>query len=234
MANAPNGAAPLLDFIYKAETGRTGLDAYRTIIGHRESRLTKPVTEFTLAELLEAQKAWGKNWRSSAAGAPQIIRKTLLDLCARLDLKAEQKFTPELQDRLAYQLLRQRGYEEFIAGKLPFRSFALALSKEWASLPVLMDAQGAKGKVKRGQSYYDGDGLNGATVSPGDLESILSEVLNRASVPTPSPIPPPPDIPAPGPVDPAPTKRGGINWWFIIGALIAAVLAGIAFIPLPI
>lgn len=240
MPDAPNGAAPLLAFIYHAETGKTGDAAYRTIVGHREGQLSKPVTDFTLEELLNAQKTWGKKWRSSAAGAPQIIRDTLLDLCKRLDLKAEQKFTPALQDRLAYQLLKQRGYEDFIAGRLPFKTFALALSKEWASLPVLQPIQGAHAAVARGQSYYDGDGLNGATVKPGDLEAILSEVLNDASRAKPAPAPAP--IPAPRPIEQheepiaPPPDKGGLSPWLIGAALLVAIgCALVAFtVPLPI
>jgi len=239
--NVPAGAAILLAFIYKAETGRTGLDAYRTIIGRRESGLTKPVTDFTLSELLEAQKAWGKKWKSSAAGAPQIIRDTLMGLCAKLDLKAEQKFDPDLQDALAFELLKQRGWARFVTGELPLKAFALALAKEWASMPVVEATQGAHGRLKRGQSYYDGDGLNGATVTPGDLEATLAEVLNEA---TRSPaIPAPPDAPlpppAPDPTDaiaPPPDRKGCVSPFVVIAALLVAIgLAAIAFfVPLPI
>jgi hypothetical protein len=151
MLEAPQGGLPVIDprslpllaFIYRAETGRTGAAAHETIIGHHEDQLPWPLTDYTLGELLEAQKAWSKKWKSSAAGAPQIIRSTLLDLCGRLDLKAEQKFTPELPDQLAYQLLVQRGFAEFIAGRLALKSFALRLSMEWALLPLLYDTQGA-------------------------------------------------------------------------------------------
>jgi hypothetical protein len=233
----PANALILLDFIGKAETARTGIEAFNTIIGHRESKLNKPLVEFTLAELLNAQKTWGKNWRSSAAGKYQIIRKTLMDLCARLGLKAEQKFTPELQDQLAYELLKGRGYADFATGKLAIKSFALALSKEWASLPVLFDTQGANGPVKRGTSYYAGDGLNGATVSPVEFEAVLAEVLNAAAR-EPDAAPPLPPNPPPmeeheKPIAPPPATRG-LNWWVIGAVLAAAALAFIAFVPLPI
>ncbi len=33
---------------------------------------------------------------------------------------------------------------------------------EWASLPVLADSQGDRQRIRRGQSYYAGDGLNRA------------------------------------------------------------------------
>jgi hypothetical protein len=47
-----------------------------------------------------------------------------------------------------------------------------------------------------------------------------------------TPNPPPPDIPSPDPRQPE--KKGGLGWLWIVGAAIAAVLAFVAFVPLPI
>lgn len=185
-ANVPSGAAKLLDFIGKAETARDGLAAYRTIIGHREDQIPKPIIDMTVDELIAAQLGWGKRWKSSAAGKYQIIRKTLVGLKAALKLTGKEKFTPELQDRLALELLRQRGFDKAVDGKLGQDAFALAIAKEWASMPVLKAVQGASRKVARGQSFYAGDGLNKSLVSADEFEAVLSAVLKpRASqVPT--------------------------------------------------
>ena len=69
----PAAARILLDLIYRTETGRSPPTCYTTIIGHREGQLQKPITAMTLDELMAAQRTWGKKWKSSAAGAPQII-----------------------------------------------------------------------------------------------------------------------------------------------------------------
>jgi muramidase (phage lysozyme) len=203
----PAAARILLDLIYQAETGRAPPACYTTIIGHREGQLQKPITAMTLDELLAAQRGWGKKWKSSAAGAPQIIRATLQNLVTRLALSGKEKFTPELQDRMAFTLLLWRGWETFAAGRMSITVFGNALAKEWASFPVLTPQKGPHGKLKRGQSYYDGDGLNSALISPDKVEATLRLVLQAAGKPAdasavpeaPKPVPTPQPQPAPAP-----------------------------------
>jgi muramidase (phage lysozyme) len=231
--NAMRAAELLLDFIGKTETGREGIEAYNTVYGHKEGKLGKALTDFTIDELLAAQRTWGKNWGSSAAGKFQIIRKTLAGLVAQTGLAGTAKFSKNTQDMLGYQLLKGRGFEQFAAGTLPLKDFALNLSKEWASFPVLATTQGASRQVTRGMSFYAGDGLNKALVSPGDVESLLSEALNLMSKPVPAPTPsdPPRPVPKPVPVDPAPpaaVKRGKLGWW-LLGVVIIAALIFAAF-----
>lgn len=179
--NALRGAEILLDFLGHTETGRTGTDAYRTIYGHREGTLPKPVTDFTIDELLAAQLRWGKNWGSSAAGKFQIIRKTLAGLVKRLGLSGSTKFSAKTQDMLGLQLLLGRDYERFADGRIGVEAFALELAKEWASMPVLADTKGASRRVKAGQSYYAGDGLNKSLVTPAELRAVLEQVLETVA-----------------------------------------------------
>lgn len=181
----PAGAALLLDFVYATETSKDAPACYEVIYGNRQAALTKPITAMTLAEIQEAQKTWAtKAWAgrfgstkaSSATGAPQFMRATLASLIAELKLSTSQKLDGNLQDRLAYHLLKRRGYSEFMAGKISRAEFGKRLAQEWASFPVLADTQGAHRKVARGQSYYAGDGLNKALVAPGAVESVLDKV----------------------------------------------------------
>jgi len=235
MSNVPNGAAILLDFIGETETGRTGPEAYRTIYRHKQGTLPKPVTEFTLDELLAAQLKWGKNWGSSAAGKYQIIRATLKGLVAELGLPGSTKFTPAIQDAMGFALLKRRGWDKFASGQLSLKGYGNELAKEWASFPVLVDMQGASRRVMRGQSYYAGDGINKSLVKPGDVEAVLSDVLNRLSVSNlpAQPVPAPkPSADAPAPADPASKPRKGVPLWLLIaGALVAAGLA-LLFLPI--
>lgn len=201
--NVPAGAAVLLDFIGKAETARDGEAAYNTIIGHKEGKLDKPLTSHTLDELTAEQSRWVKNWKvsSGAAGRYQIIRKTLLGLMLELGLRGTQHFDANLQDRLGYHLLKTRGYDAFAAGRTTRETFALSLAKEWASMPVLAEVQGASRKLHRGQSYYAGDGINGALVSAEQLEAILDRAREARTAPSavPGTIPPAqPSLPATG------------------------------------
>lgn len=190
MPAIPAGARILLDFVYAAETDREGDARFLTIIGHNEARLNKPLTAFTVDELLLAQKGWPKRFgvTSGAAGAPQIIRKTLLGLKQSLGLRGSERFTPALQDRLAYALLKARGYERVVRGAMTVEAFALELAREWASMPVLAAVKGGSRRVARGQSYYAGDGANAARVSAEALEAVLAEAFGSgATAPEPRP-----------------------------------------------
>jgi len=173
----------LLELIKKTETGRTGIAAYRTIYGHREDTLPVQITDMTVGHLLKAQAAWGKKWGSSAAGAYQFIRKTLAGLVKELNIDPSEKFTPALQDQLGYHLLVRRGLLRFRGGKMSAKEFGNNLAKEWASFPVLNDMQGASRLLKRGQSYYAGDGLNKSLIAPEVVERLLGTAQPDMTVP---------------------------------------------------
>lgn len=181
----PAGAALLLDFIYRTETSKSAPGCYDVIYGNRQSALTKPVTQMTLAEVQEAQKTWAtKAWAarfgsgkaSSATGAPQLMRATLAGLIDELGLRLGQVLDGDLQDRLGYHLLKRRGYSEFMAGKITRTEFGKRLAQEWASFPVLAPVKGASRNLLRGQSYYAGDGLNKSLTKPETVEAVLDRV----------------------------------------------------------
>lgn len=179
----PSGAAILLDFIYTTETSRKAPECYAVIYGHNQDKLPKPLTSMTYGEVVDAQKSWSKRFGSSAAGAAQFMRATLIDLAnANPSLRGDQLFAGDLQDRLAYKLLIRRGYDEFMAGKLSRTEFGKRLAQEWASFPVLVATKGAHRDLKRGQSYYAGDGLNKALVSPEKVEAMLDRVKAAGQV----------------------------------------------------
>ena len=169
----PAGAALLLDFIGNIEAPQ----GYNTIYGNNQKRLPKPVTKMTLAAIQSAQPLWTKRFGSSATGRYQFMRSTLKDLIDELKLSSAQKLDAGLQDRLAYHLLRRRGYDAFVFGRIDVQEFGKRLSQEWASLPVLKGTRGAHRNVSRGQSYYAGDGLNKSLVAPEKVESVLEAVL---------------------------------------------------------
>src|SRR6185312_12693691 len=139
---------------------------YDVIYGHHEKSLPHPITAMTIDQLLAAQKTWGKQWGSSAAGRYQVMQATLAGLKKALGLGGTEAFSPDLQDRLGYQLLKQRGYADFMARKITINAFAKRLAQEWASLPVLEATQGAHRRVAEGETYYAGDRLNRALISP--------------------------------------------------------------------
>jgi muramidase (phage lysozyme) len=193
--SVPAGAALLLGFIYKTETSRNPPECYEVIYGHNQDELPKPLTTMTLDEVEAAQPYWSKRFGSSASGAAQFMRntldapQTLRDIEGEMGLTGKELFSPSLQDRMAYHLLKRRGYAQFMAGKLSIEGFGKNLAKEWASFPVLADTTGAHRKIKRGQSYYAGDGLNKALIKPEEVENLLK--LVRTVSPEPKPTSPP-------------------------------------------
>ena len=131
--------APLFDLIGEAEgTDRgDGYDetlAYGAFTGGNVS-----LTRMTLAEIDKLQTAMlqhpGNRWNSSALGRYQITRTTLRGLKRKLALPETALFTPALQDKLAYELLKNRGLLGWKAGEISNYQFAANLAMEWASLP---------------------------------------------------------------------------------------------------
>jgi hypothetical protein len=95
-----------------------------------------------------------------------------------LNIKQAQVFDQAMQDRLALQLLKERGIGGFRNGSKSAVQFGLSLAQEWASLPVLADTMRDNIKIKRGQSYYDGVGSNSALTTPEKVEAILKTIRN--------------------------------------------------------
>ncbi|MBZ9986052.1 hypothetical protein LB572_02960 [Mesorhizobium sp. BH1-1-5] len=181
--NIPKAAAALLDFIGSIEAPR----GYDTVYGNNQAKLVKPLTSMTIDEVISAGLSWSKMFGSSAAGKLQFMRATLQRLKKKLMLSGAELLDAGMQDRLGYQLLIERGYSDFVAGKIGPIAFGKALAQEWASFPVLSATKGATRSLKRGQSYYAGDGLNKALVSPERVEAMLAQVLAMATAPADKP-----------------------------------------------
>lgn len=172
----PTGAALLLDLIRALETGTADRSSYDVIYGHHQEKLKKQISKITIDELIKLQPSLTRRFKSSAVGGYQIVLKTLMYLKKDLRLRGNQIFSPDLQDRLAYHLLKKRGYNEFISGSITRTEFGKRLAMEWASIPVLTTTTGAKQKVRRGQSYYAGDAINRATTTPSKVEAVLNKL----------------------------------------------------------
>lgn len=168
----PQAAAAILKFIY----GHESRGNYEAISSFKQAKLPKKITAMTVDEVLREQQTWRKKYGtlSSAAGAPQIIYKTLLRLKEVMGLTGKEKFNSDLQDRMAFQLLRYRGYDAFMAGKMTTVEFGKSIAQEWASMPVLSNTKNYKGvNIKRGSSYYAGDGLNASGTDAAEFERVL-------------------------------------------------------------
>ena len=224
----PAGAAILLDFIRKTEVGRTDRASYDVIYGQNQHQLKKQITAMTIGELVDEQASFTKRFKSSASGGYQFMRKTLQDLARELRLSGKQMFDPDLQDRLGYHLLKRRGYEEFMAGKITMTEFSKRLAMEWASFPVLAATKGAHGQLKRGQSYYDGDALNKALVTADAIEAVLRKAKAAGNdLPVLAPEKPETERLPPEPEKPKPVWKSKRAWlWSYIGTMSPAALMG--------
>lgn len=187
--SVPAPAARLLEFIYSTETGREPPECYEVVYGQRQSDLAKPLTQMTFDEVVRDGPTRTRRFGSSAAGAGQFMRdtldapKTAADIKGQMGLTGSELFSPDLQDRMAFHLLKRRGYEEFMSGTIGVVEFGKALAQEWASFPVLADTRGAHRTVARGETYYAGDRLNKALVKPERIEALLSEVKDMQATP---------------------------------------------------
>lgn len=237
----PTGSALLLDFIYRTDAGKAPPECYDTIFGNRQSGLTKPITKMTLGELIDAQKTWstkawakkfGSDKASSAAGAPQFMRTTPIDLAKELHLSGAEVFNADFQGRQAFHLLKRRGYEAFMSGKIDRTEFGKRLAMEWASFPVLAACKGAHRQIKRGDSYYLGDGINKVGTQPLTVEALLDRVKaagNHVQASQPVVVQKPRVVERPVVADPGeletPTTKSKTFWTWLLTAIGAPLAA---------
>ena len=171
---------PLLEFIKKPESRGN----YNIVWGgispaHRPAKL---LTEMTIGQVLAWQDRIDPLYMSEAAGAYQILEDTLRGLYRSAGYSLDDLFDEANQDGLAVALLRRRGLDEYLAGRISAEKFAQSLSQEWASLPCI--TKDRRGRPATGQSYYAGDGLNKAHVSREDFLAAVRAVKASAPPPT--------------------------------------------------
>jgi hypothetical protein len=134
----------------------------------------------TVAEVLAWQSEAIRRYRQKmlsrtgygAAGRYQIVRATLQSLIDS-DWKMTDRFDAETQDLLALALLRRRGWDRWLAGRLRGGDdrFADALSMEWASLPYHTN-----------RSYHDSDGHgNRSLVARDEVLAVLQRIRREVA-----------------------------------------------------
>ncbi len=149
---------PLLELIADKESG----GMYNRVYNKDGSDVRlENLTGMTINQVIAWQRNYTENEgsASSAAGKYQIIRKTLTGLRDSMGLTGNELYDEAMQDRMAMELLNQRGYDDYLAGRIDDSTFMRKISQEWASMP----------KDESGVSYYAGDGLNKAHTTPATL-----------------------------------------------------------------
>jgi len=162
------GWGPVLELIAKAESVGGSYDSVypgRTKVG---------LSQMTIAEADDWQSRTAGSRGSAAAGRYQFMN--ILDQAANAGLSGDDIFSPANQDKMAIALIeKKRGVTVDMVKDNPLEA-ARRLAMEWAGLPVLSTTKGNTRTVNRGQSYYSGDGLNKATVSPEELMGSFGQV----------------------------------------------------------
>lgn len=165
--DGPLSGAPLLDLIGKAEGGSAGYDAANKGTAGNLPKGYPGLSKLTVGEVMDLQA----RKEIFAAGRYQIIPETLAKLVASKIVKREDQFSPVIQDKLAMELINRRLAK---AGSDPIEQ-QLELSKEFAAIAVPRDVKNNKGRlVKEGQSFYEGQGGNRASISTATMQKALT------------------------------------------------------------
>ena len=78
------------------------------------------------------------------------------------------KFNPENQDKMGIYFLKEKGLDQWLAGKMSDKDFLEGLARVWAGLPA---------PSKDGNSYYGDVGLNRKKTSV-DMKTALNALSN--------------------------------------------------------
>lgn len=150
--------------------------------GHVEPELT--VMTLSQVESYQNQRiASGR--RSSAVGKYQFIKSTLKECVGYLGCDPMRTvFSRDVQDALIIQrLIKFRKYDQWKAESIDTGKFMIFLAAEFASMPVPYDIPAGsiyknspRRNLKKGQSFYAGDGLNKANHDPDHLYQALEDI----------------------------------------------------------
>ena len=155
-----NDVETIRHLIGQAESPRKGYDAVQH--GARIKPGKNP-TEMTIAEILQ--------WIDATPGQPhaigryQFIPATLRRVVRKLGVNSGERFSPQMQDRLADVLLAEAGLHKFRAGEMSRVAFMNNLAKIWAGLPN-----------STGKSHYDGYAGNKATMSWARFDAAMARI----------------------------------------------------------
>lgn len=163
----PEDARTILNQIAGAESGKHGYNAMNQgtigdkVVGSGSSKhvIGKDLTEMTVADVLAKGVKKGSSLEDRkdqgmifAAGKYQVIPSTLKGLVDKGLISPDAKFDEATQDKIGFELLKQRGY-----GKKTGAELQNSAAKEWAGVPLATDVIDKNGVLRKaGESYYGG------------------------------------------------------------------------------
>ncbi len=149
----------------------------KTLGGLRQVR-DVVVVEKTIQEIQEMQDRRDV----FAVGRYQIIPDTLDEAVRRLGLDVSQLMNEEMQDRIFDEFLidlKRPPIIAFLEGSGSVEDAMHAAAKEWASIGVEAGRSISRGRTATGgESYYAGDGLNRAHITPDEIRQALINSKN--------------------------------------------------------
>jgi hypothetical protein len=168
MSRMPSATAELLRRIRSGEGSYTSIN--RGVAGDTPGG-DPSLTSKTIAQILAAQKKGTK----FAVGAYQFIPQTLEGTVRRSGLDPNTRFTPQVQDQLAMELIlggqKRPGLTSYLTGKSNNLGGATDdIANEWAAL-----------RNSKGRGSYDGDSAgNKASIGVADLlPQVRAEVMKN-------------------------------------------------------
>jgi muramidase (phage lysozyme) len=175
----------LFKLITEKGEGTAGPKGYDISLGNGTigDRNHKPLTEMNFDELYDFQTSMLRDrknkWNSSASGKYQFVQETLFGkkgqpgLLKELGIKQSEKFTPEMQDRLAAAYIAD-AVKKFKAGLITKAQFQNIMSGKWDSVAAYGSTTSVKG--------------HRATVTTAMLNPIIDEFKQAPGTPSPAQI----------------------------------------------
>ncbi|MGQ1911699.1 hypothetical protein ACT3CE_18205 [Marinifilum sp. RC60d5] len=112
-----------------------------------------------------------------AVGRYQLIPNTLNSSIISLELDIDKNLDEKMQDRIFEKYLitiKRPEIIEYLKGNGNIEDAMYAAAKEWASIGVDKGKKISKDRIAvGGESYYAGDGLNKAHISPDQIKKVL-------------------------------------------------------------
>ena len=159
-----NTTKALLDYIADIESVGGSYDSYQGSFKNGSPQFD--FQSMTIQGILD----WQENNGDKAVGRYQFKPDTLREMLDNAGLTEKDTFSPSNQDKLAMELLKRRGYEDYLKGGA-YNDFAYGLAKEWAAIPLVEERDGKLA----GESYYKGVGSNKAKGNPEELVKIFKD-----------------------------------------------------------
>jgi murein DD-endopeptidase MepM/ murein hydrolase activator NlpD len=159
---------PILDLIASKESG----GSYTKMYGGKEN---PSLVNMTLQEVSAFQAAHAKKTGSAAMGRYQFMNA--LGQGAAVGLKPTDKFSPENQDKMAVGLIVNKRKVTLDMIKSNPDEAMIRLGMEWAAIGMPKSMRGHRRMVAAGETYYAGDGVNKAHITPAQMRAAFAKTL---------------------------------------------------------